>query len=203
MRDIALAASGLLNPKVGGPSIYAPIPESLLGAQLRAVDLERRDRPRPLSPGALHVPPPLAAVSGAAELRHAQRRFLLRAPAALEHAAASADDAQRSDLRRVRPGAGAADACDGGRERRRARDVRLPLVRRPRRRARPSARRWSSLLDKQQQRIAEGWIDAREIATGKNELPGDLPAGVTPAQLAAYTVVARVILNLDETITKE
>ena len=31
MRDIALAASGKLNPKLGGPSIFAPIPESLLG----------------------------------------------------------------------------------------------------------------------------------------------------------------------------
>ena len=61
----------------------------------------------------------------------------------------------------------------------------------------------ADLLAAQQQRIAEGWVNPREIATGLNELPADLPAGVTPAQLAAYTVVARVILNLDETITKE
>jgi hypothetical protein len=30
-----------------------------------------------------------------------------------------------------------------------------------------------------------------------------VPPGVSPAQLAAYTVVSRVLLNLDETITKE
>jgi hypothetical protein len=30
-----------------------------------------------------------------------------------------------------------------------------------------------------------------------------LPATATPAQLAGWTVVARVLLNLDETITKE
>src|SRR5262245_57733996 len=59
----------------------------------------------------------------------------------------------------------------------------------------------AGLLGKQLARIAEGWLDAREIATGENKLPADLPAGVTPAQMAAYTVVARVILNLDETIT--
>ena len=41
------------------------------------------------------------------------------------------------------------------------------------------------------------------IATGKAEAPANLPAGTTPIQLAAYTVVSRVLLNLDETITKE
>ena len=40
-------------------------------------------------------------------------------------------------------------------------------------------------------------------ATPANDLPADLPAGVTPTDLAAYTVVARVLLNLDETITKQ
>ena len=29
VRDIALAASGLLNPKLGGPSVYPPAPEFL------------------------------------------------------------------------------------------------------------------------------------------------------------------------------
>jgi hypothetical protein len=42
-----------------------------------------------------------------------------------------------------------------------------------------------------------------ELVTGKNELPKALPPGISPTQLAAYTVVARVLLNLDETITKE
>jgi len=59
------------------------------------------------------------------------------------------------------------------------------------------------LLEKQNRRLAEGWVNANEIATGKNEAAHDLPAGVTPTQLAAYTVVSRVLLNLDETITKE
>jgi len=30
-----------------------------------------------------------------------------------------------------------------------------------------------------------------------------LPAGITPLRVAAWTAVTRVILNLDETITKE
>jgi hypothetical protein len=60
-----------------------------------------------------------------------------------------------------------------------------------------------SLLGKEEHRISEGWVNANEIATGKNEPGKDLPKGTTPTQLAAYTVVSRVLLNLDETITKE
>ena len=59
------------------------------------------------------------------------------------------------------------------------------------------------LLDKERRRIAEGWVNPLELATGKDEAPARLPAGATPTQLAAYTVVSRVLLNLDETITKE
>jgi hypothetical protein len=60
-----------------------------------------------------------------------------------------------------------------------------------------------SLLEKERRRIADGWVNPLELATGKNERPADLPEGETPTQLAAYVVVSRVLLNLDETITKE
>jgi len=35
------------------------------------------------------------------------------------------------------------------------------------------------------------------------KVTSNLPAGASPAQLAAYTVTSRVLLNLDETVTKE
>ena len=46
VRDIALAASGLLNPKIGGPSVYPPAPAFLVPAarQLRSQELERSHR---------------------------------------------------------------------------------------------------------------------------------------------------------------
>jgi hypothetical protein len=60
-----------------------------------------------------------------------------------------------------------------------------------------------ALLKRQQQRIADGWVNPYELGTGKNEKPEKLPEGTNPTQLAAYTVVSRALLNLDETITKE
>src|SRR4030095_15657535 len=38
VRDVALAASGLLEPKVGGPSFYPPVPESMFALSYLDVD---------------------------------------------------------------------------------------------------------------------------------------------------------------------
>jgi hypothetical protein len=45
-------------------------------------------------------------------------------------------------------------------------------------------------------------LNAREITTGDpSELP-ELPGETTPQDAAAWTIVSRVLLNLDETISK-
>jgi hypothetical protein len=59
------------------------------------------------------------------------------------------------------------------------------------------------LLNRQKAHLAEGWVNVAELATGKNEPLKNLLKGATPTQLAAYAVVSRALLNLDETITKE
>jgi hypothetical protein len=59
-----------------------------------------------------------------------------------------------------------------------------------------------ALLDKQKRRLAEGWLNAAELSTGAGGVPA-VPAGATPVALAAYAAVSRVLLNLDETITRE
>ena len=99
VRDIALAASGLLNPKVGGPSVYPPAPEFLflppasygpkVWKEEQGADRYRR---------ALYtfrfrsVPYP-----DAADVRRAQRRcFACVRRARVEHAAAGAGDARTS-----------------------------------------------------------------------------------------------------------
>ena len=50
-----------------------------------------------------------------------------------------------------------------------------------------------------------GTADAKpwDVAADDPAHPPELPASVTPIQAAAWTAVARVLLNLDETITKE
>jgi hypothetical protein len=62
-------------------------------------------------------------------------------------------------------------------------------------------------LDKERQRFAEPNENAwKLLATNdadKQAIEAALPQGATPNELAAWTAVARVILNLDETITKE
>ncbi len=60
-----------------------------------------------------------------------------------------------------------------------------------------------ALLQRESKHIGEGWVDIPALTTGKSEPIKNLPKGATPTQLAAYTVVSRVLLNLDETITKE
>jgi hypothetical protein len=59
-----------------------------------------------------------------------------------------------------------------------------------------------SLYASERQRVADGWISPRAITTGDFEKRPELPEGVSPADAAAWTIVARVLLNLDETITK-
>ncbi len=60
------------------------------------------------------------------------------------------------------------------------------------------------LLSDQKRRFADGWVSPWEIVTGSRaERPSDLPKDTSPTDWGAYTVVARVLLNLDETITKE
>jgi hypothetical protein len=58
------------------------------------------------------------------------------------------------------------------------------------------------LYQSRRARIAEGWLAPKEVATGDVAKMPELPEGTNPAEAAAWTVVSRVLLNLDETVTK-
>src|SRR5207249_468614 len=59
-----------------------------------------------------------------------------------------------------------------------------------------------ALYRSQRKRLADGWISSRAVATGNHETLPELPKDVSPTDAAAWTIVARVLLNLDETLTK-
>jgi hypothetical protein len=202
VRDIALAASGKLNPKLGGPSIYAPIPDSLLALSYAPLTwntetgpdryrralytFRRRSLPYPVLQ---NFDTPNA---DAACVRRSRSNTPLQALTTLNEVIFT--ECARALARKTLETAGPTDA------ERVTFAFRSCVSRQP---TEAECQTLIGLLDKQRARIAEGWTNPREIATGANELPDKLPPGVTPAQLAAYTVVARVLLNLDETITKE
>jgi len=58
-------------------------------------------------------------------------------------------------------------------------------------------------LQQQRIRLSDGWLNPAEIIFGTRDLKEKVPAGLTPTQWASYTLLARVLLNLDETITRE
>ena len=59
-----------------------------------------------------------------------------------------------------------------------------------------------ALLKDCRTRLAEGWLSINEVATGNLDSPLELPKGCNPQDAAAWTIVARVLLNLDETLSK-
>ena len=203
VRDIALAASGRLNPKLGGPSIFAPIPDSLLALSYAPLTwntetgpdryrralytFRRRSLPYPVLQN-------FDAPNGDFSCVRRQRSNTpLQALTTLNEVIFV--ECARALARRMLETAGPSDA-----ERV---TLRVSLLSSAGRRATRNAARWSSCSKRNGGGSPMAGSMRGEVATGKNELPANLPAGVTPTQLAAYTVVARVLLNLDETITKE
>jgi mono/diheme cytochrome c family protein len=204
VRDIALSASGLLNPKVGGPAIFSPAPDFLF------------------QPPASYAPFPWKEETGADRYRRAVYTFRRRSTPYPVLQVFDAPNGDFSCVRRMRSNTPlqalaslnetvfveCAQALakrtleEGGTtdDDRITYAFRRALSRTP---DPDEKKELLSLLEKQRHRIQDGWVNPNEISTGKNEVPKALPKGATPTQFAAYTVVSRVLLNLDEAITKE
>ncbi len=204
VHDIALAAGGLLNPEVGGPSVYPPAPAFLF------------------QPPASYAPKTWKTAQGAERYRRALYTFRFRSVPYPTLQAFDAPNGEMSCVRRARSNTplqalstlneplfvesaqslAMRTIKEGGNNDR----DRLAYAFRLCTARRPSAAETDvliKLLAKEDQRIADGWIDAQQLAGLHAELKVPLPAGATPRQLAAWTAVSRVLLNLDETITKE
>ena len=194
VRDIALAASGLLNPTIGGPSVYPPQPDGVTAlsyGQMGWPTSKGRDRYRrglytytkrtaPFAAFATFDMPTseIACVRRERSNTPLQALTLLNDPAFVE--------AARALGRRV-VAEGPADA-----EGRARLAFRLCVGRTP------TAEEVGSIVDFQARQIARlrsGELDASKINGG--------PAKGDAGELASWANVARALLNLDETITKE
>ena len=102
VRDVALSASGLLAPQLGGPPVFPPQPDGVMTLGQVKRDWTAEHRRRPLPPRALHAFLARHAAPRARRLRRPRRLQRLHAPPPLQHAAAGADAAERPAVLRVR-----------------------------------------------------------------------------------------------------
>jgi hypothetical protein len=204
VRDIALAASGVLDPQIGGPSVFPPAPDFLFqpptsyGPKVwfEATDSSRyrralytfryRSVPYPMLQSFDAPNGDFACVRRTRSNTPLQALTTLNEPIFLECARALARQTLRDG--------GCTDS-----------DRLVYAFRRCLARV-PTQAEQSTLLDllhRQTKRFESSSARPWDLAANDPARPPQLPPGATPAQLAAWTAVARVLLNLDETITKE
>jgi hypothetical protein len=204
VRDVALAASGLLNLALGGPPAYPPAPDFLF------------------LPPASYGPKVWREEQGANRYRRALYTFRFRSVPYPVLQTFDAPNGEFACVRRVRSNTPlqalatlneplfleAARALalktlnEGG-----ANDAeRLTYIFRRCLNRDPDTEEASTLLGllaKQREHFAEPDAKPWDLAANDPENPPSLSSAFTPADAAAWTAVSRVILNLDETITKE
>jgi hypothetical protein len=204
VRDVALAASGLLNPKVGGRSVFPPLPDFLFqpptsyGPKIWPEDKGPERYRRSLYAFRYRsVPNPVLQSFDApngdfACVRRARSNTPLQALVTLNEPI-SMDCARALALKTVKSG-GDKDSD------RLTYAFRRVLSRAP---TDKEAEVLLQLLNKEKERLAKREAKPIELAFGSPEEMNQMPNDMTLAQMAAWTVVSRVLLNLDETITKE
>ncbi len=196
VRDAALAASGLLSREVGGPGVYPPQPQGIYRFTQTAKFWKESEGPDRYRRGMYTYfwrssPHPLLTTFDAPDATLAcTRRVRSNTPLqalTLANDAAFFEMAQALAVRMMREAPGA----DGERIRH---AFRACLSRSP---GEWETRRLSEFLAEQRKHFAAAPRDAEAAA------PPGRPVGVSPVEGAAWTAVARVMLNLDELITRE
>ncbi|MBX6311400.1 MAG: DUF1553 domain-containing protein, partial [Isosphaeraceae bacterium] len=199
IRDIALTASGLLNPKIGGPSVFPPQPEAVTALAYGKVTWPTSTGPDRYRRGLytyLKRTAPYAAfitfdapTSETTCVRRERSNTPLQALTLLNDTVfveASRALAQRILKEGPRDTEGRARLA-----------FRLCLARPPQ----PEELRLiTAFYEAQSARFRTGELDAAKVI-GID--PKALTKNVDSSELASWTAVARALLNLDETITKE
>jgi len=200
IRDIALRASGLLVEKIGGPSIFSPQPPGVTSLSYGALKWNTATGPDRYRRGLYTfikrtTPYPAFVVFDATSretciVRRDRSNTPLQALTTLNDLV-FVEAARALALRTLQEGGETP-------EQRLEYAFRRCLARRP---DRHEARTLLEFWQQQRQTFAADAKRAALVALGDSK---STPAkGVTTSELAAWTVVARVLLNLDETITKE
>ncbi len=204
VRDIALSASGLLNPKIGGRSVFPPAPEFLYlppasyGTKNWKVETGADRYRRALYTFRFRsVPYPMLQTFDTPNgdvscVRRATSNTPLQALTTLNETLFL--EAARALALKTLKEAGATDAA------RLEFAFRRVLARKP---TTQETTELLSLLHKQHERFTSGALNPWNLTTDDPNKPLALPKGITMSQLAAWTAVSRVLLNLDEAITKE
>jgi len=204
IRDIALAAGGLLNLKVGGPPVYPPAPEFLF------------------VPPASYGPKVWKEETGPDRYRRALYTFRFRSVPYPVLATFDAPTGEVACVRRVRSNtplqalttlneplfleAARALALRALREGGATDHDRLQYAFQRATARLPDDFETATLLDllyKQTARFSASDRQPWELAASDPAAPPALPSRTAPAEAAAWTAVCRVLLNLDETITRE
>jgi hypothetical protein len=199
VRDIALSASGLMHTQLGGPPAFPPLPDFLL------------------VPPASYGPKVWKEDTGPERYRRALYTFRFRS---VPYPALQAFDAPNGDFACVKRARSNTPLqaltalnepifveCARGLAGRVLREVtsdddrltrafRLCVARQPTRAERDIL---ADMLDRQRRRFTAAGAKPEELLAGQPAMPTTVPA----AEAAAWVAVARVLLNLDETITKE
>jgi len=197
IRDIALSASGLLDAKVGGPSVYPPAPDFLFQPPVsygpkvwNEEHGEDRYRRAVYTFRYRSIPYPMlqtfdAPVGESSCVRRAVSNTPLQALTTLNEPL-FVESARALAAKTLKEG-GHTD------EQRMVFAMRRCVARKP---EGAEMNELMALLKREQESI--GLKQAHELVGAQA-----IPAGANELQLAAWTAVSRVLLNLDETITKE
>ena len=196
VRDVALSVSGLLVPKIGGPSVFPPQPEGVFAFTQVQRDWKASTGPDRYRRGlytyfwrsAPH--PALMAFDAPDSTSTCTRRNRSNTPLqalTLLNDKAFYEFAQAFALRVLKD-------CRGDDAERVRFAFRLCVARDP---SEKEQQRLVQLLSRLQESLAS---DAAEV---KRLTPPSLPGGIAPSQAAAWTLVSRVLFNLDEFITRE
>jgi hypothetical protein len=199
VRDVALVASGLYADKVGGPSVFPPQPEGVTDVGQSKQKWETSTGPDRYRRGMYTFffrasPHPLLSSFDAPDgTQTCTRRNRSNTPLQalnLLNDSAFVEFAQAMAGRMLKDAPG--NAADADKIERLFRQC---TARKP---ADDEAKVLLDLLKSQRDAFAKDEAEAKALLA-KNKRPDSVP----PAEFAAWTMVSRVMLNLDETITRE